>query len=54
MLATPVGKQPRGLPRTRWSEYITNLAWSRLSVTELSEVAEKREVFQDILGLLSL
>jgi len=26
--ATPTGKQPRDRPRSRWSEYISNLAWS--------------------------
>jgi len=35
------GKQPRGHPRPRWSNYISTLAWSRLGVepAELSEIA---------------
>jgi len=30
LLATPTGKWPRGRPRTRWNDYISDLAWSRL------------------------
>jgi len=30
--STPVGKQPRGRPMTRGSDYISDLAWSRLGV----------------------
>jgi len=42
LLAKPIEKRPRGLPRTRWHDYTPDLAWSRLSVepVELSEVAE--------------
>jgi len=45
LLAKPTGKQPRGLPRTTWSDCI---AWYRLGVgpAELSEIAVHREVFQ--------
>ena len=28
LLATPAGKPSRGLPRTRWRDYICDLAWS--------------------------
>jgi len=37
-----------------WSDYISDLAWSRLGVepAELSEFAADREVFQVLLGLL--
>ena len=54
LLATHRGKQPRGLPRTRWCDYISYLAWSRLGVerAELSEIAVDREEFRVHLGLL--
>jgi len=47
-------KRLRGRPGTRWNDYISDLAWSRLGVepAKLSEVAEKREVFGALLGLL--
>jgi len=34
---TPKGKHPRDRPRSRWRDYISDLAWSRLGVepTEL-------------------
>ena len=52
--STHAGKRPRVRPRTRWRDYISNLAWSRLGVepTELSEIAVDREVFLVILVLL--
>ena len=38
--STSTGKRPRGRPRTRWHDYITDFACSRLSVKpELSEIA---------------
>jgi len=48
------GKRPRGRPRTRWRDYTSDLAWSRLGVdpAELSEIAVDREVFRVLLGLL--
>jgi len=48
LLAKPTGKRPRGRPRISWSDYITDLAWSRLVVepTELCEIVVDREVFQ--------
>ena len=53
--STPIGKRPRGRPRTRWRDYIFNPAWSRLGVepAKLSEIAVDREVFWVFLGLLS-
>jgi len=53
LLAKPTGKWPRGLPRPRWSEGISNIVWPHLGVEpiELSEIAVDREVFQ-VLGLL--
>jgi len=48
----PTGKWPRVRPRTRWCDYISDLAWSRLGVepAELAEIAVDREVFRVILG----
>jgi len=53
-MAEPCWLQPTGRPKTRWSDYISNLAWSRFGVewTELSEVAVDREVFRVFLGML--
>jgi len=52
-LAKPMGKRPRGHPRLRWSDYVSDLAWSLgVELAELSEIAVDREVLQ-VLGLLS-
>jgi len=50
---TPTGKRPRGRPRTRWSDYISDFAWSCLGVEpeELSEISVDREIFRVLLGL---
>ncbi|KAK3518470.1 hypothetical protein QTP70_000905 [Hemibagrus guttatus] len=44
--ACPTGKSPRGRPRTRWRDYVFQLAWECLRVPpeELEEVAREREV----------
>ena len=54
LLAKPMGKRPKCRPRTRWRDFITDLAWSRLCVetAELSEIAVDREVFQVLLWML--
>ena len=41
-LACPAGRRPRGRPRTRWSDYVTQLAWEHLGILpeELEEVRE--------------
>jgi len=54
LLAEPTGKWSRGHPSTRWSEYISELAWSHLGVepAELPEIAVDCEVFRVLLGLL--
>jgi len=46
--------QPGGRSRTRWRDYISDLARSRLGVdpAEPAEVAENREVIRHLLGLL--
>ncbi|KAK3546165.1 hypothetical protein QTP70_025142 [Hemibagrus guttatus] len=43
--AFPIGKRPRGRPRTRWRDYVSRLAWERLGVPpeELEEVSGERE-----------
>ena len=52
--AKPTGKRRRCRPRPRWSNCISNLAWSRLDVepAELSEITVDREVFQVRLWML--
>jgi len=52
-LAKPTEKRFRGHPRPRWSNYISDLAWSRIGVEppELSEIAVDRVVLQVFLGL---
>jgi len=50
-LAEPTGKRPRRRLRPRWSNCISDIAWSRLVVepAELSEIAVDHEVFQVLL-----
>jgi len=52
--STPTGKRPRVRLRTRWRDYISNLAWSCLGVEPavLSEIAVDHEVFRVLLGWL--
>jgi len=52
--STPTGKRPKVCPRTRWRDYISDLAWYRLDVkpAEVSEIAVDRDVFRVLLGLL--
>ena len=54
LLAKHTGKRPRDRPRPSWSDYISDLAWSRLDVepAKPSEIAIGREVYQVLLGLL--
>jgi len=54
LLAPPAGKRPTGQPRTTWSDFISDHAWTHLGVeaAELSETAVDREVFRVHLGLL--
>jgi len=53
--ATPTGKRTRGRPRTRRSEYMSDLAWSRSDVDseELLDIAVDCEIFQVLLGMIS-
>ncbi|KAL7832830.1 hypothetical protein SRHO_G00298480 [Serrasalmus rhombeus] len=48
------GRRPRGRPRTRWRDYIVQLAWERLRIPlgELVEVAGEREVWASLLRML--
>jgi len=52
-LDTPMGKGSRGRNKTKYRDYISNLAWSRLGVepSEQSEVADKREMFGYLLAI---
>ena len=48
------GRRPVGRPRTRWTDYIEDLGWSRLGLrpSEMMEVMEDREVWRLNLELL--
>ncbi|KAL7836057.1 hypothetical protein SRHO_G00284040 [Serrasalmus rhombeus] len=52
--ASPLGRRPRGRPRTRWRDYIAQLAWEHLGIPprELVEVAGEREVWASLLRML--
>jgi len=52
--STPSGKQPRAHPRTRWRDYISDLAWSGLGAEASRTIwnSVDREVFRVLLGLL--
>ncbi|KAK3519713.1 hypothetical protein QTP70_002681 [Hemibagrus guttatus] len=52
--ACPTGKRPRGRPRTRWRDCVSQLTWERLGIPpeELEEVSGKREVWASLLRLL--
>ncbi|TWW67330.1 hypothetical protein D4764_02G0003710 [Takifugu flavidus] len=47
-------RRPPGRPRTRWGDYVSQLAWERLGIPldELEEVAGEREVWASLLRLL--
>jgi len=49
-----MGKGPKVWPKTKWCDYISDLAWSHLGVerAELSDIAVYREEFRVHLGLL--
>ncbi|KAK3542555.1 hypothetical protein QTP86_029613, partial [Hemibagrus guttatus] len=46
--ACPTGKRPRGKPRTRWRDYVSQLAWECLGVPpeELEKVSGEREIWR--------
>jgi len=48
-LATPMGRRQGGRRRTRWRDYISDLARSRLGTKlgESSEIAENPHLFRD-------
>ena len=47
------GKRPRERPRTRWKNYVEDLAWSRLGIppAKLLLVAEDRDAWRSQLEL---
>ena len=48
LCSTPIGRRPRGRPRTRWRDYVEDLSWSRLGIPaeHLSFVAEDRDAWR--------
>ena len=52
--STPMGKWPKVCPRTKWRDYVSNLACSHLGVepAELSDISVDREIIWVLLGLL--
>ena len=54
LCSTPIGRRPRGRPRTRWQDYVEDLSWSRLGTPaeHLSFVAEDRDAWRIQLELL--
>ena len=44
LCSTPIGRRPRGRPRTRWRDYVEDLSWSRLGfpAEHISFVAKDR------------
>jgi len=48
-VVAPTGWRPRARPKTKKSDYISYLSWSRLPVesAELSEIIVNRDVFRD-------
>ena len=52
--STPIGRRPRGRPRTRWRDYVKDLSWSRLGIPaeHLSFVAKDRDACRLQLELL--
>ena len=51
LAARPIGRRPRGRPRTRWVDYISMLAWERLGIAqkEVANVALEREDWGSVL-----
>ena len=48
LLAKANGRRPVGRPKTRWTDYIEDLGWSRLGLrrSEMMEVMEDRQVWR--------
>ena len=32
LCSTPIGRRPRGRPKTRWRDYVEDFSWSRLGI----------------------
>ena len=56
LCSTPIGRRPRGRPKTRWRDYVEGFSWSRLGIPaeHLSFVAEDRDAWSIQLELLPL
>ena len=54
LCSTPIGRRPRGRPRTQWRDYVEDLSWSRLGIPaeHLSFVAENQDAWRIQLELL--
>ena len=54
LCSTPIGRRPRGRPRTRWRDYVEDLSWSRLGIPaeHLSFAAEDQDAWRIQLELL--
>ena len=48
LCSTPIGRRPRGRPRTRWRDYVEDLSRSRLGIPgeHLSFIAEDRDAWR--------
>ena len=50
LCSTPIGRKPRGRPRTRWLDYVEDLSWCRLGIPakHLYFVAEDRDSWRHV------
>ncbi|KAI3356742.1 hypothetical protein L3Q82_003423 [Scortum barcoo] len=51
--ACPTRRRPRGRPRTRWRDYVSQLAWERLRVPQVEELEEVSGEGTDLDGYTS-
>ena len=54
LCSTPIGRRPRGRPRTRWRDFVEDLSWSCFGIPaeHLSFVTEDRNAWRIQLELL--
>ena len=53
MDALPIGKRPKGQPKTRWRNYVEDLRRLGIPPAELPLVAEDRDAWRSQLKLLA-